>query len=100
MLTFCWIYMHISYKHEVLAFIFIFQKVVYLRPPSHKWNHKQTKIIFHITKFTLSDRTLLNVLMLELKAYCCQDKFYGRSKFGQYDKEKNRVPLLCECRIE
>ena len=40
------------------------------------------------------DYTLLNVLMLELKAYCGQDKFYGRSKFGQYDKEKNRTPFM------
>ena len=24
--------------------------------PSHKWPHKQTKIMFQITKFTLSDR--------------------------------------------
>ena len=36
--------------------------------------------------------TLLNVLMLELKVYCGPAKFYGRSKFGQYDKEKNRAP--------
>ena len=30
--------------------------------------------------------------MLELKAYCGPDQFYGRSKFGQYNKEKNRDP--------
>ena len=36
--------------------------------------------------------TPLNVFMLELKVYCDRDKFYGRSKFGQYDKEKNRAP--------
>ena len=41
---------------EVLAFIFIFQKVVSLWPPSQKWHHKQTKIIFHNTKFTCCDR--------------------------------------------
>ena len=23
-----------------------------------------------------------------------KDKFYGRSKFGQYDKEKNRAPKM------
>ena len=47
--------------------------------------------MFQIKKFTLNDRiyTLLYVLILELKVYCAQDKFYGRSKFGQYDKEKN-----------
>ena len=32
--------------------------------------------------------------MLELKVYCGPDKFYERSKFGQYDKEKNRAPLV------
>ena len=37
--------------------------------------------------------TLLNVLMIELKVYCGPDKFYERSKFGQYDKKKNRAPL-------
>ena len=37
--------------------------------------------------------TLLNVLILELKIYCGPDKFYGRSKFGQYDEVKNRAPL-------
>ena len=36
--------------------------------------------------------TLLNVLILELKVHYVLDKFYGRSKFGQYDKEKNRYP--------
>ena len=29
--------------------------------------------------------TLLNVLIWEIKIYCGPDKFYGRSKFGQYD---------------
>ena len=56
MLTFCWIQMQIPKQQEVLAFIFIFQKVVVLLPPSHKWHHKHTKIMFQITKFTLSDR--------------------------------------------
>ena len=37
--------------------------------------------------------TLLNVLVLELKIYCGPDKFYGRSKFGQYDEVKNRAPF-------
>ena len=40
-------------------FFFIFQKVVFLLPPSHKCHHKQTKIKFQITKFTLSDRIYL-----------------------------------------
>ena len=31
--------------------------------------------------------------MLEMKVYYGLNKFYGRSKFGQYDKEKNRAPL-------
>ena len=30
--------------------------------------------------------------MSELKVYCGPEKLYGRSKFGQYDKEKNRTP--------
>ena len=29
-------------------------------------------------------------LILELMVYCGPEKFYGRSKFGQYDNEKNR----------
>ena len=37
--------------------------------------------------------TLLNALILELKIYCGQYKFYGRSKFGQYDEGKNRAPF-------
>ena len=32
--------------------------------------------------------------MVELKIYCGPDKFYGPSKFGQYDGIKNRAPLL------
>ena len=56
MLTLCWIQMHIPYQQEVLAFIFIFQKMVFLWPPSLKWHHKQTKIMFQFTKFNLSDR--------------------------------------------
>ena len=35
---------------------FHFQKFVFLWPPSHKWHHKQTKLMFQITKFTLIDR--------------------------------------------
>ena len=34
--------------------------------------------------------TLLNVLLLELNVYSGPDKFYGRSKFGQNDKEKEK----------
>ena len=37
--------------------------------------------------------TLLNVLIIEKKIYCGPDKFYGRSKFGQYDEVKNRAPF-------
>ena len=38
--------------------------------------------------------TLMNVLILELKIYCGPDKFYGRSKFGQYDDVKDRAPSV------
>ena len=38
--------------------------------------------------------TLLNVLILKLKIYCGPDKFYGRSKFGQYDEVKDRAPFV------
>ena len=38
--------------------------------------------------------TLMNKLILELKIYCGPDKFYGRSKFGQYDEVKNRAPSV------
>ena len=37
--------------------------------------------------------TLLYVLILDLRIYCGPDKFYGRSKFGQYYEVKNRAPL-------
>ena len=37
--------------------------------------------------------TLLNVFILKLKIYCDPDKFYGLSKFGQYDEVKDRAPL-------
>ena len=45
-------------------------------------------------KLKVLEYTPLNVLVLELKVhvYCGPDKFYGRSKFGQYDKDKNRSP--------
>ena len=33
---------------------------IFMTPPSHKWHHKQTNIIFQITKFTLSDRIYPN----------------------------------------
>ena len=36
----------------------------------------------------------MNVLILALKIYCGPDKFYGRSKFGQYDEVKDRAPFL------
>ena len=36
--------------------------------------------------------TLLNILISELKIYCGPDKFYGWSKFGQYDEVNNRAP--------
>ena len=39
------------------------------------------------------ERTLLKVLVLELKIYCGPDKFYERSKFGQNDEVKNRGPF-------
>ena len=39
------------------------------------------------------EHTLMNVLILELKLYCGPDKFYGRSKFGQYDEVNDRAPF-------
>ena len=48
--------MHISEQQEVLGFIFIFSDIRIFMPPSHKWHHKHTNIMFHFTNFTLSDR--------------------------------------------
>ena len=95
MLTFCCIQMRMPSQREVLAFIFLFRKVVFLLSPSNKWHHKQTKIMFQITKCTLSDRIypIGDVLILKLKICCCRDKFDERSKFGQYDEVKNHAPL-------
>ena len=93
MLTFCCRQIHIPSQREVLAFIFIFQKVVFLLPPSHKWHHKQTKIMFRISKFKMIEYTLLNVLILKMNIYYCRDKFYERPKFGQYDEVKNDAPV-------
>ena len=70
-------------------FIFIFQKVVFMTP-SHKWHHKQSKTMFQITKFTLSDKIFF---LLEMKIYYGAEKFYGPSIFGRYDEVKNRAPL-------
>ena len=39
-----------------LSVYFHFSESRIFMTPSHKWHHKQTKIMFHITKFTLSDR--------------------------------------------
>ena len=51
--------------------------------------------MFQIIKFTLNDRIYpIECTLLELKIYCGPDKFYGRSKFGQYDEVKNRAPSL------
>ena len=36
----------------------------------------------------------MNVLILELKLYCGPEKFYGRSKFGQYDEVNDRAPFV------
>ena len=59
----------------------------------HKLHYKQTKIIFHITKFTLSDRIYpIEYTYIRIEGILCPDQFYVRSKFGQYDKEKNRAP--------
>ena len=94
MLTFCCIQMHIPSLREVLAFIFIFQKVVFYYPLPKNGIINRPKLCF---KFQNSLKviwyTLLNVLILKLNIYCCQDKFYERSKFGQYDEVKNDAPL-------
>ena len=59
--------------------------------------------MFHITKFTLIDRIYIILIELELElkvhVYCGQDKFYGPSKFGQYDKKTNRDPFLCKLEV-
>ena len=95
MLTFCQIQMHISSQQEVWVFIFIFQKVVFLWPPSYKWHHKKTKSMFHIKKFTSSDRiNPIECVILELKVFCGTDTLYGRSKFWQNDTEKNLAPCF------
>ena len=39
---------------------FHFSEIRIFMTPSHKWHHKQTKIMFQITKFTLSDRIYPN----------------------------------------
>ena len=36
----------------------------------------------------------MHVHILESKVYCGPDKFYGRSKFGQCDKEKDHAPFI------
>ena len=36
--------------------------------------------------------TILNELIIKLKVYCSSDRFYGQSKFRQYDKENNWAP--------
>ena len=38
---------------------FQFSEIRIFITPSHKWHHKQTKIMFQITKFTLIDRIYL-----------------------------------------
>ena len=40
--------------------------------------------------------TLLNVLMIELKVYYGPHKFYGRSMFRQYDKERTVLLSILE----
>ena len=61
---------------------------------SHTWHHKQTKIIFHITKFTLSDRIYpIECTNIGIEGILCPRQILRQSKFGQYDKEKNRAHL-------
>ena len=53
--------------------------------------------MFQITQFTLSDRIYpieYRYILSELKIYCGPDKFYGWSKFGQYDEVNNRAPYF------
>ena len=53
MLTFYWIQMHIHLNMKFLR-LFQFSESRIFMTPSHKLLHKLTKIMFHITKFTLS----------------------------------------------
>ena len=78
-------------QREVLAFIFIFRKVVFLLPPSHKWHHKQTKIMFQITKFTLSDR----IYPIECTYIKIEDILLPRQirRAVKVDEVKNHAPL-------
>ena len=53
--------------------------------------------MFHITKFTLSDRIYhieCSYIRIEGTVYRGPDTFYGRSRFGQYKPEKNRAPFI------
>ena len=49
--------------------------------------------MFHFTKFTLSD-SIYSIECTHIRIECIQRsrQIYGRSKFGQSDKEKNRAP--------
>ena len=95
MLTFCCIQMHIPSQREVLAFIFIFQKVVFYYPPLpiNGIINKPNLCFKFQNSLKVIEYTLLNVLILKLNIYCCRDKFYERSKFGQYHEVKNDAPL-------
>ena len=56
MLTLCWIQMHIPLTTESFSVYFHFSESRIFMTPSHKWHYKQTKIMFQITNFTLSDK--------------------------------------------
>ena len=97
MLTFCWILLD-SNAHILttgsFSVYFQFTESRIVITPSHKWHHKQAKIIFLITKFTVSEGIYaIECTYIRIELYWGPDKFYWRSKFGQYDKEKNLAPL-------
>ena len=48
--------------------------------------------MFQITKFTPSDRIYpIECTCIRIEDILWPDKFYERSKFGQYDEVKNRA---------
>ena len=51
------------------------------------------KLCFMSQSLLLMIKYLLNTLILKLKVYYGPETFYGHSKFGQFDKEKNRAPF-------
>ena len=70
---------------------FSFKKVLHRPIVIMSQQYSKCEIYFIHVYIILSDRIYsIELITLEFNVSCGSDKFYGRSNFEQYDKEKDR----------